>query len=325
MQRIAIVGLGHVGASLGLALKRWIAAPDAAGTERARIEIVGFDHDPETQRAAEKRGAVDRARWSLGRAVGEAALVVVALPAHEEREALRELASLLPEGCIVTDTGAHKARSLAWASELLPAHAPFVAGHPVLPTPEDPLAASADAFAGRTWALFPHDEADPAATEVVVGLVQAAGARPYFPDPAEHDAQTALSSTLPALLAAALMHAAGRTGAQRDLRAMAGSDLEAATRLAALPPETLAGMAALSPRETARWLDTLIADLGALRDLAAAQDGQTGDALLRYAADAKAAREQWLRPDARENAAPRDASASQLGRFLFGGGRRRRG
>jgi prephenate dehydrogenase len=325
MQRITIIGLGRVGASMGLAIKRWISAPEAAQSGRSGIEVVGFDYDHGVQKAAERLGAVDRTGWSLSRALQDAALVVLAVPATEERALLQEIAPLLSDGAIVTDTGGHKQQGLRWATELLPEGVHFVAGHPVLATPEDGEP-SAELFSGVTYAVFPHPDAEQSATEVVVGLVQAIGAKPYFPEPSEHDAQVAATTLLPALAAAALMHAASAGAGWRDLRGMATSDLAEVTRLASVQPGVLAGMVGLSPQEAVRWLDSLIARLGELRDLAARNDPEAHERLEQFFRDARAAREEWLRPASRESAPEsRETLADQFNRMFLGGmGRRRR-
>lgn len=323
MQRITIVGLGRVGASLGLAIKRWISAPEATGGRR-EIEVVGFDHDVEAQKAARKLGAVDSTQWNLARAVQDAALVVLAAPAGEQRAAMLELAPLLRGGSILTDTGPHKQQSLRWASDLLPIGVGFIAGHPVLPTEPDGEP-HASLFEHRTYALFPHPSADEAATEVVVGLIQAVGAKPYFPDPAEHDAQVAATSMLPALAAVALMHTASHGAGWRDLQGMATSDLAEATRMAGLPPDGLAEMVALSPGDAVRWLDGFIARLGELRDLAARDDSEASERLRQFIADAHDARARWLKPGPAETLPPRESVAAHFNRLLLGGLRRRRG
>lgn len=324
MQKIAIVGLGHVGASMGLAIKQWIAAPGAADSGRKGIEVVGFDHNHPLQKRAEKLGAVDRVQWSLGRTVRDAALVVVAVPGTAERSALQELAPLLGHDTILTDMAPHKQHGLAWASEILPSQVSYIGGHPVMAA-EDEAAPAADLFQGVTYALFPHSSAESAATEVVVGLVQAVGAKPYFPDPAEHDAQVAATATLPALAAVAMMHTVAYGGGRRDLQAMAASDLAQATQLASLPPEILADSVSLSSTELVRWLDVLVARLGELRDLAARGDTEADERLRQFLVDTHTARAEWLQPAQQESPLPRESVNTYFNRMFFGGLRRRKG
>ncbi|MDQ3327258.1 MAG: prephenate dehydrogenase [Chloroflexota bacterium] len=323
MERISVIGLGPVGASIGLALKRWIAAPEASGGRRREIEVVGFDFDTGVQKAAVRLEAVDRTPWNLRQAVRDASLVVLTVSATEERRALEELAPLLAQGTVVTDTAAHKQQSLALASEVLSEHVSFVGGHPVLPI-DHTREPSVDLFAGVTYSLFPHPRAEQSATELVVGFVHAIGATPYFPDPAEHDAQVAATTMLPALAAVALMHTASSGPGWRDLSGMATSDLAELTRLASTPPEELAGMVAFSPDEAVRWLDSLIGRLGELRDMARRDDPEAAERLLRFFSDAHNAREHWLRPAAPHEDAPRPSLDTHVNRLFLGGLRRKR-
>lgn len=294
MQRITIIGLGRVGASIGLALKQWIGLSEASAARKGGIEVVGFDFDVDRQKAAEKLRAVDRTQWSLTRAVQDAALVVLAVPAREEQAVIREVAPLLPADSILTDTAPYKQQSLQWATRYLPEHVSFVAGHPVLPTASD-TPPSADLLAGCTYGLFPHPRADQYSTEVVVGLVQIAGAKPYFADPAEHDAQVAATTMLPALAATAMMHTVTTGGGWRDLSAMATSDLAELTRFASEEPADLFEMVTLAPSDADRWLSGYIARLGELRDLVRRDDPEASERLQQFFKDAHAAREKWVR------------------------------
>lgn len=323
MERISVIGLGPVGASIGLALKRWISGPEASGGSRRSIEVIGFDFDTSRQKAATRLKAVDQTPWNLRQAVRDASLVILTVPATEERRALAELAPLLGEDSVLTDTSPHKQQSLALASEVLPAHVSFIAGHPVLPI-DHMREPSVDLFAGVTYGLFPHPRAEQRSTELVVGFVQAIGAKPYFPDPAEHDAQVAATTMLPALTAVALMHTASGGAGWRDLSGMATSDLAELTRLASMPSDELAGMVAFSPDEAVRWLDSLIGRLGELRDLAGREDTEAAERLLRFFADAQSARERWLQPAAPQNDSPRSGIDSHINRLFLGGLRRRR-
>lgn len=323
MQTIAIIGLNRIGASMGLALKKWVDAPDAG---RSNIQVVGFDHDLDRQKTADKLRAVHRTQWSLPRVVQDAALIVLCLPAGEQRAVMQELAPLLSDDAIITDTAPHKQQSLQWATEFLPRHASFIAGHPVLPMrgEDEP---SADLFADCVYGLFPHVNARPESTEVVVGLIQAIGAKPYFADPAEHDAQIAATSMLPALAAAALMHTVSYGGGWRDLKGIATGDLAEITRLASEDPASLGDMVALSPGDADRWLEGYIARLGELRDLVRRSDSEASERLRQFFFDAHNARQRWLYPDTalKQPATEREGLGNHFSRLLLGRRRRKEG
>ncbi len=320
MERIAIIGLGRVGASMGLALKRWLVPSDAK-SKAPEIEIVGFDYDVQTQQAAQRARAVDATGWTLPRVVSSAGLVVLAMPPADVRSTMQEIGRHLSDGAIVTDTSPYKQHCLEWASDLLPDHVSYIAGHPVLPNAED-RAPSADLFSGCTYALFPHRNADPQATETVVGMVQALGAKPYFPDPAEHDAHVAATSLLPVLASSALMHTVSYGAGWRDLKGIATSDLVQVTSLASMDPKQVGDMVELSQPDAVRWLESFIDRLGELRDLVARSDPEASEQVRRFFEDAAKARQRWLHPETVQEEMPSSRGYIQQ-MFLGRLGRRR--
>src|SRR5919197_4947331 len=116
VQRLAVVGTGLIGASVALAARR--AGP---------AEVVGYDPEPLALDAAVERGAVDRSASSLGEAVEEAELAVVAAPVAQLAAQVRAVLEASPDSCTVTDVGSTKAAVCAAAR---PA-ARFVGGDPV--------------------------------------------------------------------------------------------------------------------------------------------------------------------------------------------------
>src|SRR5918998_3958610 len=101
MQRVLIVGLGLIGGSIGLALRRW--ADERKSDGRRPLEVIGFDANLDHQRAAEKMGAIDRGAWDLSKAAREADVVVLAIPVNAMQDVMRDIAPHLNAGAIVTD------------------------------------------------------------------------------------------------------------------------------------------------------------------------------------------------------------------------------
>ncbi len=126
MQTIAIIGLGLIGGSLGLALRQ---AADEAG--KPSSVVIGYDSDAQRLWQAEQRGVVDQTSEHLAEAVQEAQMVILATPVLAMRGVLAEIAPHLRAGAIVTDTASTKAAVLGWARELLPAGVRFIGGHPM--------------------------------------------------------------------------------------------------------------------------------------------------------------------------------------------------
>ena len=96
MQRVLIVGLGLIGGSIGLALRRWSEERKVDG--RKPLEIIGFDPNLDHQRAAEKLGAVDQGAWDLAKAARDADIVVLATPVNGMRDVMQDLAPQSPAG-----------------------------------------------------------------------------------------------------------------------------------------------------------------------------------------------------------------------------------
>ena len=153
MQRVLIVGLGLIGGSIGLALRRWSEERKVDG--RKPLEVIGFDPNLDHQRAAEKLGAVDKGAWDLSKAARDADVILLATPVNSMRDVMQDLAPHLKAGTIVADTGSTKAQVLKWASEMLPRDMHFVGTHPMAGKTQSIEGADADLFVGATWCVSP--------------------------------------------------------------------------------------------------------------------------------------------------------------------------
>jgi prephenate dehydrogenase len=257
-QKIAIIGTGLIGGSMGLALKQ--AGLDA--------EIVGHDKDSHAAGLAKKRGAVDRTEWNLINAVDGASLVILATPVAAIKATLEAIANDLQPGAIVTDTASTKQQVLAWAEQILPENVHFVGGHPLtngVGTGID--AASATLFANRAYCLMPTRTAGEGAMQTLTDLAQMIGARPFFIDPAEHDAFAAAVEHLPFLAAMALVHATTGSPSWREISKLAAGGYEQATLPITGDAETYAGICQSNRDSITRWLSEYIAILTELRDM----------------------------------------------------------
>ena len=216
--RLAIVGTGLIGASVGLGAR-------AAGTERVR----GWDPDPEALRVAGEREAVEPA-GSLAEAVEGAQLAVVAAPVASLAAAVRETLAAAPAGCTVTDVGSTKAAVAAAVA----GEARFIGGHPICGSEaRGPERASGELFAGATWFLTPVAETQPERYKLLHGFVSSLGAVPVAVEPRAHDRLVALTSHLPHALANLLLNHAGAARVEgHEPLAGAGGSLRDMTRVA---------------------------------------------------------------------------------------------
>ncbi len=248
---IAIVGLGLIGGSIGLAAR-------ARGDE-----VAAFDNDPDAGRAGLEAGAATWIADSLGEAVSTADLTFVCGPVAGLPSLVGEALERVPAGAVVTDVGSTKGRLVAAVGD-----APgFVGGHPVCGSEARGVAnARADLFDGATWFLTPGPATDPVRHRAVHGYVSALGARPVAIDADAHDRLVALTSHLPHALANLLANqaGAGRIDGHDPLTAVGGSFRDM-TRVAGANPRIwvdifLDNRAALLDglREHGRAIDTLV-------------------------------------------------------------------
>ncbi|MCU0508628.1 MAG: prephenate dehydrogenase/arogenate dehydrogenase family protein [Anaerolineae bacterium] len=249
---IAIVGLGLVGQSIGLALRRY---PE-------KVTVVGHDPSPDLSSKAKRAGAVERAEWNLINAVINADRIVLALPLNEIRATLEAIKQDLQPGCVIVDTADVKAPVMQWAAEILPPEVHFVGGHPILLTDAlEPDAARADLFDGKLFCLTPDARTDAAGVRLAADIAEAIGAKPYFMDAQEHDGLAAGAQNLPALLAAALMAVTTGSPGWKEMRKLAGNQYYAGTLLVAGSGKQVAADALANRENTVHWLDAVMAEL----------------------------------------------------------------
>jgi prephenate dehydrogenase len=302
MAKIAIIGLGTVGTSVGLALAEAFAAEKG---RRSELSMVGYDREFKRAEAARAHGAIQEIARSMAEAVGQAELVVVAQTASEVIQSLQGMASHLPAGCVVTDAADTKVEVLRAADTVLPAGVHFVAGHPIpLPQQEVDWAAGAksarsDLFAGAVYCVIPARSATEEAVEAVRGLAQALGATPFYVDAYEHDGLWAGLSQAPHIVAAAMLATLGQSEGWRDLKLLADPTFRRLGELLTSVPAESLQASLTNSLPLVSWLDRLIAALVEVRRELAAPDGK-GDALAALADRAQAALEDWnLRRDDR--------------------------
>jgi len=288
MIRIAIIGLGLIGTSLGMALRN----ADPKESPIGHITITGFDRDPKVTREARGRLAIDREARTLAEAVHDAQIVVVATPVRAIRDVFSELASLLPNGAIVTDVASTKAMVCRWASELLPSTVTFIGGHPMAGREQSgPGAADPDLFRDAIYCLTTISTTTPQAVEAVEAMVRTIGAKPYYIDPEEHDAYVAGISHLPLLLSVGLVTATGNSPAWKEMAPLAATGFRDVSRLASGDPHMQRDILLTNPHGLSRWIDELIRFLVTARDQITAGDAEAIERLLQQA---KATRDAWL-------------------------------
>ncbi|MDE2803447.1 MAG: prephenate dehydrogenase [Chloroflexota bacterium] len=307
MDKIAIIGLGLIGTSMGLAIRQ---------TQNRNIEVVGIDLEPTHTSTARKMGAIDRDVRTIPDAVRGADLVIVAIPVLAMRDLFEFIAEFLKEGAIVTDTGSTKKDVMEWAAELLPAGVSFIGGHPLAgKETSGPRDAEAALLNGAVYAVCPAVNASEQAVQTVVSVVQAIGAKPYFVDPAEHDSYVAAISHLPFMLSVALVNATSKSVGWREMSRLASSGYRDISRLASGDPVMHRDIAVTNKESLVYWLDECIKDLHRLRGMV--KDDQAG--LEQALVDAWEARARWMLGREGDDATPTEglkASDQFMGMLL---------
>src|SRR4051812_43454216 len=123
MQHVTIVGLGLIGSSIGLGVRRW-ATND--GKRAAGVGVTRLDAVLDQQNYSKKLKAVDHTEWDLTKAARDADLIVIAVPPLAVRDVFESIAPHLKVGATVTDVTSTKVDVMRWANELLPETAHFV-------------------------------------------------------------------------------------------------------------------------------------------------------------------------------------------------------
>jgi prephenate dehydrogenase len=300
MIRITIVGLGLIGASLGMALR----SADPKESPLGELEITGFDRDQRAVKEARGRLAIDKEARTLAEAVRDTQIVVVATPVRAMREVFGQLATLLPAGAVVTDVASTKAQVAAWAAAALPSGVAYVGGHPMAGKEQAGAAAADPAlFKDAIYCLTAGRGAPQAAIDAVDAIVRTVGAKPYYIDPEEHDAYVAGISHLPLLLSVGLVDVTSGSPAWKELAPLAATGFRDVSRLASGDPEMQRDILLTNSAGLNRWIDGMVTFLLDAKERIAAGDEAAVEELLR---EAKAARDAWL--ESRPNLRPGEAA-----------------
>lgn len=227
ISRVAILGLGLIGGSVGLALGR-------CGLK----EIVGYDCHPETMATALDAGAITRTAADPAVAVQGAEVVILAVPVGALGRLAEGIAPFLSPGTIVTDTGSVKGSVVRELERIFQGRARYVGGHPMAGSERAGIGA-ADGYLleNAVYILTPTVNTDNEARQTLTNLVQALGSRVIELDPDEHDLIVAGISHLPHLLAVSLVEAAGELAREHPLTLMlAAGGFRDTTRIAGGDP-----------------------------------------------------------------------------------------
>ena len=258
MSKITIIGLGLIGTSIGMALRK----------AKVNVEVIGHDRDRGSANQAQKMGATDKNEWNLISAVEDAMIVIIATPVKTIEDVMQQIAPVLKEGCIVTDTGSTKATVLQWASKHLPPHVQFIGGHPMAgKETSGPHGAEASLFEGAKYCILPGKGSNAQSAQTIVEMAEIIGAVPYFLDPVEHDSYVAAISHLPMLLSSVLVKITSDSPAWPEMARLASTGYRDISRLASQDPEMNRDICLTNPDGVVYWIDEFIKEIYRFRGL----------------------------------------------------------
>jgi len=246
--QVTIVGLGLIGGSLGMALKK-------RGVAR---RVIGFARRETTIRRAKAKGAVDDGCTGLcPEWLGESDLVVIATPPPSVPRLAREVARLTRHPFLLTDVAGTKGRIVREVEKILPPRIRFIGGHPMAGSERSGIgAADAALFEGAACILTPTARTDRKALARVSSLWRTVGGRIVRLSPFRHDALVAQISHLPHLAAAGLV-----LSVSPRAMALTGNGFSDATRIALGDPSMWADICLTNPKEISKALSRFVKEI----------------------------------------------------------------
>ena len=282
-RRVSILGVGLLGGSIGLALRK----------PPSDWQVVGYGHRPQTLEIALNLGAIDESATDPASAVKDADLVILCTPVGLFGPLLDRISGSLKSGAIVTDVGSTKRTVVAEAAKKLPKSVHFVGSHPMAGSEKRGVEyARADLFKNAVCIVTPTPETNDDAVHAVESFWHTLGMRVARMSPDDHDHSVAAVSHLPHITAAALVS----IQTESSLR-VAGKGFLDSTRIAA--------------GDATMWRDILLDNHDCiikgvenlkqqLDDLLKRLKTQDGDAIHRWLADAAKRRDDWQHRKATE-------------------------
>ena len=281
-RKVTLIGVGLLGGSLGLALKRRKLARQVTGYVRRAASIA----------ESRRKGAVDLATQDIQAAVAGADLVVLCTPLARMRPLVKRLLPALKRGAIVTDVGSVKAGVVKELESLVArAGAHFVGSHPMAGGEKMGVAAAkADLFNCAACVVTPTRKSNQGAVRKVEQLWKSVGGRVLSVSPEVHDLLVSRTSHLPHLVAATLAGSVLGPGQPKNQPALCANGFRDTTRIASGSPEMWRDIALANRRNLAKALKSFIADLEKVQRLVAKGDAK---GIEKFLSTSKKRRDNW--------------------------------
>ncbi len=286
MPKIAIIGTGLIGTSLGMALRQ---------SDLRDLEVVGTDYDGRARSGAQKQGAFHKVEGRLWPAIEGADIVVLATPVMAMKDLFETIGPRLQQDAIVTDVGSSKRVVAKWAAEYLPPNSPYVGGHPMAGRETaGPENAAADLFQGKAYCIVPSAQAKEQAVSSVTTMAEAIGAKPFFISADEHDSFVAAASHLPFMMSVALMQTVSKSANWEDIAQVASSGFRDLSRLASGDVIMHRDISITNREPIVSWIDSFIRELYEIRTLLNGEPDADPEAVENLFKEAAEERAKWL-------------------------------
>ena len=257
-EKVCIVGLGLIGGSVGLAIKR----------SNISNQITGYARSNSTLERAIELGLVDKVEGNLKDAVNDCDLVILATPLSAFKKLVEEMSPFLKKDCIITDTGSAKLSVIEDLRGILPNNVEFIPGHPIAGTEESgPDAGFAELFDNRWCILTPTEENSSNAIGRIKEFWESIGSKVEIMDPLHHDKVLAITSHIPHLIAFNIVGTANNLAnvTEKEVVKYSAGGFRDFTRIAASDPKMWSDIFTYNSEAVLEMLELFSNDLAKLK------------------------------------------------------------
>ena len=264
-KKVCIIGLGLIGGSIGLAMKR----------SKISNQIIGFARSNSTLKRAIELGLVDKVKDNLEDAVNDCDLIILATPLSTFKKLVEEMSPFLKKDCIITDTGSAKLSVIEDLRGILPNNVEFIPGHPIAGTEESgPDAGFAELFDNRWCILTPTEENSSNAIDLIKEFWESIGSKVEIMDPLHHDKVLAITSHIPHLIAFNIVGTANNLAnvTEKEVVKYSAGGFRDFTRIAASDPKMWSDIFTYNSEAVLEMLELFSNDLAKLKSAVIKKD-----------------------------------------------------
>ncbi|GAB4540360.1 MAG: prephenate dehydrogenase [Thermodesulfovibrionia bacterium] len=263
IKKVAIIGVGLIGGSFGLALKEIGFG----------ASIIGIGRNEENLIRAKERGIIDGYTTIAPHGVEDADLILLATPVGRFEGIVNDIKDRIKKGAIVTDVGSVKTEVVRRLSPLMPDGVSFVGAHPIAGKESSGIGcASADIFKGTKCIITPAHESDNESIEIVSSIWKRIGSEVIMMTPEDHDLIYSAISHLPHIVAYSLVNTIGDIDS--EFIEFAGQGFKDTTRIALSSPELWRDIVLFNRENLIRMLEVFMKNIDRIKGLLEKEDSK---------------------------------------------------